>query len=192
MNMLGVPHPQRREVEEQHLNGVSGFIRDSIEYVFRQIPIWLNYFWVVYLRGSYSRQCCSEYLKEDNFYQHQQGLADRIHTYTSTVTEFLRYAREPISKFVLLDHMDWMSTYRPQALTEEWRAIFDRATERARVIFRSAHAKPDCLSYVALESGAERVALTERLRFHPELAAELQCRDRVHTYAGFHIADLLG
>jgi S-adenosylmethionine-diacylglycerol 3-amino-3-carboxypropyl transferase len=26
--------------------------------------------------------------------------------------------------------------------------------------------------------------------FHESLARELQARDRVHTYAGFHVADL--
>jgi hypothetical protein len=28
------------------------------------------------------------------------------------------------------------------------------------------------------------------LVFHRELAAALQLRDRVHTYAGFHVADV--
>jgi S-adenosylmethionine-diacylglycerol 3-amino-3-carboxypropyl transferase len=32
--------------------------------------------------------------------------------------------------------------------------------------------------------------LTELVRFHPEWARELTRQDRVHTYAGFHIADL--
>ena len=32
--------------------------------------------------------------------------------------------------------------------------------------------------------------LRDRLRFQPELTTELQRLDRVHTYAGFHVADL--
>jgi S-adenosylmethionine-diacylglycerol 3-amino-3-carboxypropyl transferase len=30
----------------------------------------------------------------------------------------------------------------------------------------------------------------EMLHFHPELAQALTRQDRVHTYAGFHIADI--
>ena len=37
---------------------------------------------------------------------------------------------------------------------------------------------------------ARSVRLMEVLDFHPELAQELTRQDRVHTYAGFHIADI--
>jgi S-adenosylmethionine-diacylglycerol 3-amino-3-carboxypropyl transferase len=186
--MLGVPHPQRKEVLEQHQRGVAGFVRDSVEYVLRQLPVWTNYFWSVYVRGRYTETCCPEYLKRDNFAVLKAGLADRIQLHTSTVTEFLQATDERISKLVLLDHMDWMSSYYPEALAEEWSFIFRRATPDARIIFRSAHAAPAYLE--RLELGAERTRLRDRLVFHPALAAELQRMDRVHTYAGFHVADI--
>ena len=78
MSMLGVPHPQRREVERQHALGVAGFIREAIEYVARQLPFWTNYFWALYLRGSYTRACCPEYLKPENFLALKAGLVDRV------------------------------------------------------------------------------------------------------------------
>jgi S-adenosylmethionine-diacylglycerol 3-amino-3-carboxypropyl transferase len=90
---------------------------------------------------------------------------------------------------VLLDHMDWMSSYHPSALAEEWALILERARADARIIFRSAHASPSYLE--RLEVGPERTLLPERLRFHRDLAAALQPLDRVHTYAGFHIADVV-
>ena len=37
-------------------------------------------------------------------------------------------------------------------------------------------------------AGARR--LDEVVRFHPALAHQLALADRVHTYAGFHIADV--
>ncbi len=86
--------------------------------------------------------------------------------------------------------MDWMSSYRPEALAQEWNAILARALDGARVIFRSAHANPAYLAAVRVGAGADRRPLVEALRFHPELAARLQREDRVHTYAGFHIADV--
>jgi len=188
MSLLGVPSAQRREVEAQHERGVAGFIRESVEYVFRHLPLSTNYFWTVYLRGAYTPDCCPEYLKPDNFAALKGGLADRVVPHTATVTDFLRRGGEPISKFVLLDHMDWMSCYRPRALDEEWTAILERAAPGARVIFRSAHARPAYIGQV--RTGAARRPLADRLHFHEALARSLQPRDRVHTYAGFHIADI--
>jgi S-adenosylmethionine-diacylglycerol 3-amino-3-carboxypropyl transferase len=188
MSMLGVPHPQRKQVLEQHQRGVAGFVRDSLEYVMRELPAWNNYFWSVYVRGCYTESCCPEYLKRENFDMLQRGLVDRISLHTCTVTEFLRDSEERISKFVLLDHMDWMSSYYPEALAEEWNFILRRATEDARVIFRSAHAAPAYLEQ--LELGDGRGGLRDHLEFHEALAAGLQALDRVHTYAGFHVADI--
>ncbi len=58
--------------------------------------------------------------KAENFAALKGGLAERIELHTCTVTEFLRGTRRALSRFVLLDHMDWMSSYYPQALVEEW------------------------------------------------------------------------
>ena len=190
MNLLGVPRTQHAEVRMQHAGGVPGFVRESIEYVFRQLPLSTNYFWRLYLNGSYSRDCCPEYLKENNFLALKNGLVDRVHPHTCTITEFLRASRYPISKFVLLDHMDWMSSVYPNALAEEWRAILDRAAPRARVIFRSAHADPAYLKALRVKLDDSEQSLTGMLRFYPDLARDLTLRDRVHTYAGFHIADI--
>ncbi|MEY2699493.1 MAG: hypothetical protein RIQ52_248 [Pseudomonadota bacterium] len=188
MSLLGVPTAQRREVQAQHAGGVAGFVRESIEYVFRELPLWDNYFWSVYVLGRYTRTCCPEYLKEENFHALKHGLADRISLHTTTVTQFLRSAELPISRFVLLDHMDWMSSVNPEALREEWEAIFERATPDARILFRSAHAKPAYLE--RLEVAGQ--PLNKHLHFNTELADRLQAQDRVHTYAGFHIADMAG
>lgn len=67
MSLLGVPTAQRREVQAQHAGGVAGFVREAIEYVFRELPLWDNYFWSVYVLGRYSRACCPEYLKQEIF-----------------------------------------------------------------------------------------------------------------------------
>lgn len=190
MSLLGVPHPQRKEVQRQHAGGVAGFVRESIEYVAQQLPLWTNYFWSLYLRGAYTRDNCPEYLKPENFAALKDGLAERVVPHTSTVTEFLHRTEEKISRFVLLDHMDWMSSYHPQALAEEWNAILDRATGGARVIFRSAHARPAYLAGITVGHGRDSRPVTDSLRFHHDLAARLQAEDRVHTYAGFHIADV--
>jgi S-adenosylmethionine-diacylglycerol 3-amino-3-carboxypropyl transferase len=190
MSMLGVPHPQRKEVERQHAGGIGGFVREAIEYIVHQLPLWTNYFWTLYLRGRYTRDNCPEYLRRETFLALKAGGVERIHLHTCTVTEFLQRTQERITKFVLLDHMDWMSSYQPQALVDEWNAILDRAAPGARVILRSAHADPAYLRAVDVGKGPNRRRLTEAVRFYPELARELSRADRVHTYAGFHIADV--
>ena len=186
LSLLGVPHPQRREIEAQHSGGVAGYVRESLEYVLRQLPIWNNYFWRLYLHGRYTRSCCPEYLREGNFAALKDGLVDRIVPHTSTVTDFLRASDERVSKFVLLDHMDWMASHYPQALVDEWREILAHAAPSARVIFRSAHARPKYLDTISVDG----VKLKQRLVFHEDLARELSRQDRVHTYAGFHICDV--
>jgi len=188
MSMLGVPYPQRKLVEAQHAGGVSGFIRSCVQYVFRQLPLGDNYFWRVYITGRYRRDCCPEYLKRENFERLKAGLVDRIVPHTMTVTELLRTNDEPISRFVLLDHMDWMSSYHPAALTEEWEAIRLRAAPRARILLRSAHARPAYLDAIRLGPDGEN--LRDVFRFMDDVADALQPHDRVHTYAGFVIADV--
>lgn len=92
------------------------------------------------MRGRYAPDCCPEYLRPEGFARLKAGLASRIVPHSCTVRDSLQRSEERISRFVLLDHIDWMSAYRPEALVEEWNAIPARD-------------------------------------------------DRVHTYAGFHIAD---
>lgn len=193
MSLLGVPSAQREEVIAQHQGGVAGFIRSSIEYVFRQLPMWDNYFWSVYIRGKYGESCCPEYLKEPNFIKLRNGLADSIQYHTTMVTDFLDSTNDRISRYVLLDHMDWMAGYYPAALQDEWRAIFATATPDARILFRSAHARPAYLQKLQVQAkqAGDMTPLKDHLHFHEDLAARLQKQDRVHTYAGFHIADVI-
>jgi S-adenosylmethionine-diacylglycerol 3-amino-3-carboxypropyl transferase len=162
---------------------VAGFVREAVDYVFRELPVRDNYFWSVYVLGHYTRQCCPEYLKPAGFALLKSGLAGRITWHTATVTDFLRQGSGPISRFVLLDHMDWMSSYHPGALQEEWDAIGRRASRSARVIFRSAHRSPPYLGTIRVDG----VPLRSRVRFEDALAADLTRHDRVHTYAGFHV-----
>lgn len=190
MSMLGVPAPQHEEVRMQHAGGVPGFVRDAIEYVFRCLPLWSNYFWRVYVRGAYTRDCCPEYLKRDNFLALKNGLADRITHHSCTVTKLLQSVRPRVSKFVLLDHMDWLGSFQPEALREEWSALLECAAPGARAIFRSAHAQPAYLDTLTVPGAGRNRSLRELLTFHPELATRLTLEDRVHTYAGFHIADV--
>jgi S-adenosylmethionine-diacylglycerol 3-amino-3-carboxypropyl transferase len=188
MSMLGVPHPQRKQVQAQHAGGLAQFIRDSMEYVICHLPVRENYFYAVYFRGRYSDACCPRYLMEPHFQALKAGLIDRLEIHTCTVTDFLTQSPVPISRFVLLDHMDWMSSYFPEQLSQEWRAIGLRATPGARVLMRSAHARPAYFDWIRL--GPQNTSLSDLARPNEALAQTLTQGDRVHTYAGFHIVDM--
>jgi len=176
MSLIGVPGPQR-EMVHASFGGVVGFLRGCLDRVMSVALLRENYFWAVYLTGAYSRESCPEYLKEAGFRRLKAGLVDNVSTFTGTVTECLSRQREPVTAFVLLDHMDWLAR-EPHLLEQEWEGIFAAAGEGARVIFRSGAPNARFLPPSVLR----------RLRFDEERAERLHGLDRVGTYASFHIA----
>ncbi len=190
MAMLGVPRSQRNQIDRCYPGGIGRFIQDRIEAVFTAIPLRDNYFWRVYLMGSYSPTCCPEYLKRHNFEKLRGGLVDRVSTHTNTVEAFLSKHPGRVSRFVLLDHMDWLYDRYPELLAAEWQSILNRATPDARVLWRSAALDVDFVDSLMITSDGTAVRLGELLRYQTELAEQLHARDRVHTYGSFYIADL--
>lgn len=189
LTLLGVPWPQRDEITSQYPGGVAKFIRDAVEAVVTELPFHDNYFWRVYFQGHYTPDCCPEYVREENFGR-LKTLVKRLKIHTGTVTDFLRQTEPGVSKFVLLDHMDWMASNHPEGLADEWNAILDSARPGARVIFRSAGLKVSYLDRLTVKHRGRERELGGLLRHHTAQAAKLHTRCRVHTYGSFYIADL--
>jgi S-adenosylmethionine-diacylglycerol 3-amino-3-carboxypropyl transferase len=183
--LVGVPLAQRRLLEEGP-RGISGSLRGLIDELFCTVPANDNYFWGVYVFGRYHPGRCPRYLTPEGFAQLKAGLADRIEFHTCTVTEYLDRPGPQLTHAVLLDHMDWMSSYYPEALEKEWEGLLRRMGPDAMVLFRSAHAAPPFLDTMMI--GPKRTPLRKRLSFRTEEAHALSRADRVHTYASFHIA----
>jgi S-adenosylmethionine-diacylglycerol 3-amino-3-carboxypropyl transferase len=190
LSLVGVPPAQRRQVERHYEGGIAKFVEDCVEAVFAELPLQDNYFWRVYLTGRYARNCCPEYLKAENFERLKHGLVDRIHVTTDSVQGFLDKRREPISRFVLLDHMDWMSDRFFRLLEAEWQAILDRAAPGARILWRSGGLRTDFVDRARVQMNGQVREVGEVLRYHHALARELHALDRVHTYGSFSIADV--
>lgn len=190
LSLLGVPEPQISQVARHYVGGIAQFIEECLEYVFASLPIRDNYFWRVYLTGRYSRTCCPEYLRAENFLRLKAGLADRVSVHTCSVQQFLEKHDGTISRFVLLDHMDWLSTTGASLLQQEWQAIVDRASPGARVIWRSGSLEVDYVDPIPVRVRGRRRRVGDLLRYNTQLARELHLRDRVHTYGSFSIADL--
>ena len=190
LSMVGVPKAQRRQVETQYEGGIVQFVEDCLDAVFTKLPITDNYFWRVYMNGRYTKDCCPEYLKEENFARLKDGLVDHVSVHTASVQQFLESHTGTISKFVLLDHMDWLSDRFFPMLEAEWQAIFDRAAPGARAIWRSGGLRTEFINEVQVVRDGKLRPIHELLTYHSELAEELHEKDRVHTYGSFYIADL--
>src|SRR5271165_4897030 len=143
LSFLGVPRAQRRQVENSYPGGVAKFIEDRIEAVFTRLPLEDNYFWRVYLTGYYTPECCPEYLKQEGFAQLKAGRVDSIRVHTGSILGFLENYPSTISRFVLLDHMDWLSSNNNPVLRQQWQALLDHATPDARILWRSGGLKVD-------------------------------------------------
>ncbi len=186
MSLVGVPMPQRQMLVAQHGGDVSGAIQAMIDELFRTVPAASNYFWAVYVFGEYATGRCPRYLTPEGFAALKGGLVDRIEAHTCTVTEYLQRPGPVLTHAVLLDHMDWMSSYYPADLAAEWQALYRRMAPGGCILFRSAHLEPPFID--TLRVGPQALPLKQWLRFQPEQAQQLARADRVHTYPSFHIA----
>lgn len=201
--LLGVPRAQRQQLDRDYPGGILQFVIDRFETVMTKLPLHENYAWRVYLTGQYAPKCCPEYLRADLFddlrgVDGNDGAIDRVTSYTSPITEFLNICdgsdpSKAITRFVLLDHMDWLSAQAGgEWLRDEWTAIFKAAAPNARVIWRSAGLSPRFFDDLEVERHGEKVRVGETLSYNEPLAAELHPIDRVNTYGSFAIADLPG
>lgn len=188
MSFLGVPRSQFLQIEKFYAGGMGKFIEDCVEAVFAYLPLKDNYFYRSYVFGSYTKQCCPEYLKEENFLK-LRGLVERVNTNTNSVLGLLKTTDKTFSKFVLLDHMDWLYQNQYSVLQEQWQEIFNRATENAKMIWRSASLKVEFVDPISVQIKGKRTTVGQELKYNHELSQSLHRQDRVHTYGSFYIAD---
>jgi S-adenosylmethionine-diacylglycerol 3-amino-3-carboxypropyl transferase len=180
MTLLGVPRPQVELIDNQYPGGLASYVKDKLRQVMCELPARENYFWRVYLTGSYTMSCCPNYLREE----HQAKLADRasrIRTHTCSISQFLKNQPGIYTHFVLLDHQDWLAWHDPAALREEWELILANSRPGTRILIRSAALKIDFIPDDILA----------RLRFFPELTDPLHLTDRVGTYGNLTFAEVL-
>ncbi len=190
MAMLGVPRSQRQQLDSGYPGGISQFVVDRIETVFAKLPLHDNYFWHVYLTGEYTKTCCPEYLKEENFETLRENVAETVSTHTNSLLGFLESHEGKISRFILLDHMDWMYHNLKDVLCDEWQAIVNKAAPGAKVIWRSASLDVEFVDPIEVNVNGEKKTMGDILHYNRELADQLHAIDRVNTYGSFYIADI--
>ncbi|TVQ99347.1 MAG: DUF3419 family protein [Deltaproteobacteria bacterium] len=172
LSMLGVPQAQRALVEQT--GGLVDFMQQSLRRVFLDLPVADNYFWRVYLTGSYTRSCCPNYLRPEHF-DTLRDRVDRLRIHTRSLGDHMRLHDNEWSHFVLLDHQDWLAHEAPDQLVDEWVQLLSHATPRATWLLRTGGHHIDFLpSFVH-----SRVAFSA--------ADDLHARDRVGTYGRFFV-----
>ena len=190
LSLLGVPRAQRRQLEKFYPGGIAKFIEDRLDAVFTKLPLKDNYFWRVYMTGEYTPDCCPEYLRPDNFARLKGGLVDRVQTHTTTILDYLESTNQSYSRYVLLDHMDWLAEHHADVLARQWQAIVDHADDGTRLLWRSAALEVEFVNPIEIELDGNTCELGELLRYNQTLADELHAKDRVNTYGSFDIATL--
>lgn len=177
MAMLGVPDGQRAIINSETDGGLLSFIYESIRDVFTKRRLHDNYFWRVYLTGSYTPQCCPNYLKEEYFTLLQHNI-NQLQMHSTSITNFLKNNPGSYSHFVLLDHQDWLVSRQQDVLAEEWKLIFENAQPGAKILFRSAGTGRSFLpSFVE-----------KNVTFNDQKTSQLHQKDRVGTYGSTHLA----
>ena len=180
MALLGVPRPQIKIIEDTYAGGLTAYVKNKLRHVVTELPAADNYFWRVYVTGSYTLSCCPNYLRRENF-AHLAAHADRVIPHTCTVSDFLKTNPGKYSHYVLLDHQDWLAWNDPEALREEWELILANSRAGTKILMRSAGLD---LRFVPQEALA-------RLRFFPEKTVPLHQMDRVGTYGSLHFAEVV-
>jgi len=188
----GVPASQQKLLAEQAgVPSIVHFIKGALEEVILTLPMKDNYFYRVYLEnGEYSKDACPDYLIESNFMKLKEGLVDRISIHTEFIEEFLsKHKEKDITRFILLDHMDWMAE-NPKALSAEWQQVLDHSNEeQTKYLWRSASLKPDFVANTAVTYKGKNVMVKDVLEWNDSLAQKLHKVDRVHTYTSFCVTD---
>jgi len=180
MTLLGVPRPQIKLIQDSYPGGLTDYVKDKLRHVFTELPISDNYFWRVYMTGSYTLGCCPNYLKQEN-QPALQSRVDRLKSYTTTLSGFLREYPGQYTHFVLLDHQDWLAAHDTEALRDEWELILANSAPGAKILMRSAGVNLDFVPD----------SIRSRVRFFPERTEALHQLDRVGTYGSLHFAEVL-
>lgn len=180
MTLLGVPRPQINLIETSYPGGLTGYVKDKLKHVMTELPIADNYFWRIYITGSYTFHCCPNYLRREN-QEILKKCIERLIPHTGTVSNFLRENPGRYSHYVLLDHQDWLAWNDPAALLEEWELILANSRPGTKILMRSAGID---LSFVPTE-------VRNRLRFYPEVTEAAHRLDRVGTYGSTHFAEVI-
>lgn len=174
LSLVGVPKVQVSAIED-----LNTFMQKALWYVLvEQTPVH-NPFWRVYFDGSYSKDCCPEYLKEKNFTVLYDQL-DSLEISTGGIDHFLSVTDQKFNRVILLDYMDWLTGDKHHELSKVWQLLLERVLPTSTILFRTAHSNTHFLP----DFVKERVDIQQ-----VDQDWVLQ-NDRVGTYSGTYMCTI--
>ena len=139
LGFAGIPSTQSGS-----MTNLNEYMKNTIRNIFVEQGVKTNYFWRLYLEGSYSNECKPSYLKKEKF-DVIAARTTKLNYTNQSVTSFLNSSQKKYSHFILLDHQDWLIGNGTDELEKEWIAILKRAKPKAKILFRSVHKDLDFL-----------------------------------------------
>jgi S-adenosylmethionine-diacylglycerol 3-amino-3-carboxypropyl transferase len=182
--LSGIPPQQRRQVQKREPD-IQRYMQRQAERVIYHHLIRDNYFWRVYLTGEFTPDACPRYLQREHFDSLRSKL-DKLTTHTSSVREYLEHHDTRFSCFVLLDHMDWLSS-RPNELAREWQAILNRSHADTRILWRSLGTSSEFVEDSVIRWQGTNTRLGDCLVFDRR-EKEIWDRERVTAYGCVRLA----
>lgn len=176
MSLVGVPRSQQELFVDRYERGALGYVQECFRKVFTNMTLHDNYFWRLYINGSYTESCCPAYLERGNFETIRQR-ANNVVSHNSTISQFLEKNPKPYSHYILLDHQDWLAANNRPALHEEWRLILENSRKGTRILLRSAAQIVEFFPDFVLDA----------VEFEQDKTQATHEQDRVGTYASVYL-----
>ena len=133
--LVGVPTKQL-----ELIGNLNDFFIYFFKYVIFNNELKKNYFFYPYCNGSFSEECCPDYLKEENYLKVRDRL-ERITIHTDFIENVCKKVSEKgdvITKAILLDHMDWLEEGQ---IMKEWEIYKKYCDKDCIYLWRSASKK---------------------------------------------------
>jgi betaine lipid synthase len=171
----GVPTNQLGMIREGN-----GTLKDYLARVMDQLVVNTklseNYFYRLCMTGSYTKECCPRYLTEEGFEALKSGLIDRLELRVCPLDHAISKLYDegtPVTKVVLMDHIDWMD----EEYSVELATLLNQKTSpNAEFIFRSASQYPWYADDLANIGQFEVTKVNDASEY----------ADRVNMYASFY------
>lgn len=128
MGSVGVPTRQLDLYPSQR------FFHSLFDYVCTQTDLCFdNYFYMGYIKGRWTHECCPRYLRREHFDVVRSRLS-RVRIHTGLLGDEITKTQRTYNRVILLDHMDWLDE---EQIVREWDAVLPHTDPGALFCWRS-------------------------------------------------------
>lgn len=175
---FGVPDKQVKMIFDDN-RSIGEYLVTSLVNAFTSSDIMTdNHYYYVVLNGNFSKHNCPEYLKEHNYINLRNKVANRLTNVNDSILNVLRQNdTDKFDKVILMDHMDWMDeTYVCKLCS----LLKTNLSHNGKIIFRSSSVYPWYIDIFSIY-GFNSINISNHLD-NPYM-------DRINTYASFWVVE---